>query len=83
MRSYRYLDLITALFVTVLIISNIASTKILTLGTLTLQRSTLSIGVRRRHDYFPARLSLEIFSPNLRLQTQSPESFGSALPAWR
>ena len=36
MRSYRYLDLITALFVTVLIISNVASTKILTLGTLPL-----------------------------------------------
>lgn len=36
MRSYRYLDLITALFVTVLIISNIASTKILTLGALPL-----------------------------------------------
>jgi uncharacterized PurR-regulated membrane protein YhhQ (DUF165 family) len=34
MRAYRYLDFITALFVTVLIISNIASTKILTLGTL-------------------------------------------------
>jgi len=32
MRQYRYLDVITAIFVTVLILSNITSTKILSLG---------------------------------------------------
>jgi len=40
-RAYRYLDLITALFVTVLIVSNIASTKILSLGPLTFDGGTI------------------------------------------
>lgn len=41
MRAYRYLDLILAAFVTVLIVSNIASTKILVLGPLTFDGGTL------------------------------------------
>lgn len=41
MRAYRYLDFITALFVTVLIISNIASTKILVLGSFTFDGGTI------------------------------------------
>lgn len=41
MRSYRYLDFITALFVTVLIISNIASTKILVVGWFTFDGGTI------------------------------------------
>ncbi len=41
MRSYRYLDFITALFVTVLIISNIASTKILIVGSFTFDGGTI------------------------------------------
>jgi hypothetical protein len=41
MRTYRYLDLITAAFVTVLIVSNIASTKILTLGPFTFDGGTI------------------------------------------
>lgn len=41
MKSYRYLDLITAAFVTVLIVSNIGSTKILTLGPLTFDGGTI------------------------------------------
>lgn len=40
-RLYRYLDLITAAFVAVLIISNIASTKILTLGPFTFDGGTI------------------------------------------
>jgi len=39
--SYRYLDVITALFVAVLLISNIASTKILDLGPFTFDGGTL------------------------------------------
>jgi queuosine precursor transporter len=39
--SYRYLDLITALFVTVLLISNVASTKILRLGPFTFDGGTI------------------------------------------
>jgi uncharacterized integral membrane protein (TIGR00697 family) len=41
MRHYRHLDLITALFVTVLIVSNIASTKILILGPFTFDGGTI------------------------------------------
>lgn len=41
MRSYRYLDLLLAAFVTVLIISNIASTKILVLGPFTFDGGTI------------------------------------------
>lgn len=41
MRAYRFLDLITALFVTVLIISNIASTKILVMGPFTFDGGTI------------------------------------------
>ena len=41
MRSYRYLDFITASFVAVLIISNIASTKIVDLGPFTFDGGTL------------------------------------------
>jgi uncharacterized integral membrane protein (TIGR00697 family) len=41
MKSYRYLDLITAAFVTVLIVSNIGSTKILTLGPFTFDGGTI------------------------------------------
>lgn len=40
-RNYRYLDLITAAFVAVLIISNITSTKILVLGPLTFDGGTI------------------------------------------
>lgn len=40
-RQYRHIDSITALFVAVLLISNIASTKILTLGFLTFDGGTL------------------------------------------
>jgi uncharacterized integral membrane protein (TIGR00697 family) len=40
-RSYRYLDLITASFVAVLLISNIASTKFLTLGPFTFDGGTI------------------------------------------
>jgi hypothetical protein len=40
-RAYRYLDLITAAFVTVLIVSNIASTKILALGPFTFDGGTI------------------------------------------
>jgi hypothetical protein len=40
-RAYRYLDAITALFVTVLIVSNIASTKIVSLGPLTFDGGTI------------------------------------------
>jgi queuosine precursor transporter len=40
-RSYQYLDLITALFVAVLLISNVASTKILALGPFTFDGGTL------------------------------------------
>jgi hypothetical protein len=40
-RHYRYLDLIMAVFVTVLIVSNIASTKILVLGPLTFDGGTI------------------------------------------
>ncbi len=40
-RLYRYLDLITAAFVAVLIISNIASTKILALGPFTFDGGTI------------------------------------------
>jgi queuosine precursor transporter len=39
--GYRYLDLITALFVTVLLISNVASTKILQLGPFTFDGGTI------------------------------------------
>ena len=41
MKPYRYLDLITALFVTVLIVSNIASTKLIALGSLPLDGGTI------------------------------------------
>ncbi len=41
MKSYRYLDLITALFVVVLIVSNIASTKVVLFGPLTFDGGTL------------------------------------------
>ncbi len=41
MKPYRYLDLITAAFVTVLIVSNIGSTKILTLGPFTFDGGTI------------------------------------------
>ncbi|GIW23817.1 queuosine precursor transporter [Meiothermus sp.] len=41
MKSYRYLDLITALFVVVLIVSNIASTKVVLLGPFTFDGGTL------------------------------------------
>lgn len=41
MKTYRYLDLITALFVVVLIISNIASTKVVLLGPFTFDGGTL------------------------------------------
>jgi uncharacterized integral membrane protein (TIGR00697 family) len=40
-RAYRWLDLVTALFVTVLIVSNIASTKILVLGPFTFDGGTI------------------------------------------
>jgi queuosine precursor transporter len=40
-RGYKYLDLITALFVAVLLISNIASSKILVLGPFTFDGGTL------------------------------------------
>jgi hypothetical protein len=40
-RSYKYIDLITGLFVAVLIISNVASTKLLVLGTFTFDGGTL------------------------------------------
>lgn len=40
-RAYRYLDAITALFVTVLIVSNITSTKILNLGPFTFDGGTI------------------------------------------
>jgi uncharacterized integral membrane protein (TIGR00697 family) len=40
-RAYRYIDIVTAAFVAVLLISNIASTKILVLGTLTFDGGTL------------------------------------------
>ncbi len=41
MRAYRYLDLITAAFVAVLLISNVSSTKILVLGPFTFDGGTL------------------------------------------
>lgn len=41
MKNYRYLDLITALFVVVLIVSNIASTKVVLLGPFTFDGGTL------------------------------------------
>ncbi|RDI95956.1 VUT family protein [Meiothermus sp. QL-1] len=41
MRSYRYLDLITAAFVAVLIVSNIASTKVVLFGPFTFDGGTL------------------------------------------
>jgi hypothetical protein len=41
MKPYRYLDLITALFVTVLIVSNIASTKLIAFAGLPLDGGTL------------------------------------------
>ena len=40
-RSYRFVDLVTAAFVAVLIISNIASTKILLLGPFTFDGGTV------------------------------------------
>jgi uncharacterized integral membrane protein (TIGR00697 family) len=40
-RAYRWLDLVTAVFVTVLIVSNIASTKILVLGPFTFDGGTI------------------------------------------
>ena len=40
-RSYKYLDLITALFVAVLLTSNVASSKILELGLFTFDGGTL------------------------------------------
>ena len=40
-RSYRYLDLITAFFVAVLILSNVASTKLVALGPFTFDGGTL------------------------------------------
>lgn len=41
MKSYRYLDLITALFVAVLLISNVASAKILALGPFSFDGGTI------------------------------------------
>lgn len=41
MRAYRYLNFITALFVTVLLVSNVASTKFLVLGPFTFDGGTL------------------------------------------
>jgi uncharacterized integral membrane protein (TIGR00697 family) len=41
LRAYRYLDLITAAFVAVLLISNVASTKIVVLGPFTFDGGTL------------------------------------------
>lgn len=41
MRAYRYLDFVTAAFVAVLLISNVASTKILTFGPLTFDGGTV------------------------------------------
>ncbi|MDX2005715.1 MAG: queuosine precursor transporter [Meiothermus sp.] len=41
MRPYRYLDLTTALFAVVLVVSNIASTKVVQLGSLTFDGGTL------------------------------------------
>lgn len=41
MKNYRYLDLITALFVVVLIVSNIASTKVVILGPFTFDGGTI------------------------------------------
>jgi uncharacterized integral membrane protein (TIGR00697 family) len=41
MKTYRYLDLITALFVVVLIVSNIASTKVVLLGPFTFDGGTI------------------------------------------
>jgi uncharacterized integral membrane protein (TIGR00697 family) len=41
MRPYRYLDLITAVFVAVLILSNVASTKLVSLGPFTFDGGTL------------------------------------------
>lgn len=41
MKSYRYLDVITALFVAVLLISNVASAKILDLGPFTFDGGTI------------------------------------------
>lgn len=41
MRAYRYLDFITALFVVVLIVSNIASTKVVLLGPFTFDGGTI------------------------------------------
>ncbi len=41
MKTYRYLDLITAFFVVVLIVSNIASTKVVLLGPFTFDGGTL------------------------------------------
>src|SRR4030042_244070 len=41
MKSYRYLDLIMALFVAVLLISNVASAKILDLGPFTFDGGTI------------------------------------------
>ena len=41
MRAYRYLDLITAAFVAVLLISNVSSTKILVLGPFTFDGGTI------------------------------------------
>lgn len=41
MKSFRYLDIITAFFVAVLLISNVASTKIVQLGALTFDGGTL------------------------------------------
>ena len=41
MKSYRYLDLITAAFVAVLIISNVAATKVVVLGPFTFDGGTL------------------------------------------
>ena len=40
-KSYRYLDLITAAFVTVLLVSNVASSKILVLGPFTFDGGTI------------------------------------------
>jgi queuosine precursor transporter len=41
MRAYRYLNFITALFVTVLLVSNVASTKFLVLGPFTFDGGTI------------------------------------------
>ncbi|AWR87585.1 hypothetical protein Mtai_v1c23560 [Meiothermus taiwanensis WR-220] len=41
MKSYRYLDLITALFVVVLVVSNVASTKVVLFGPFTFDGGTL------------------------------------------